>query len=240
MNKNSNGYQILYSAIMVLLVGTALAFVYMQLRPTQVRNEDNDKRMQILSSIHVSATAADADKKFEKYIIAEYNVDQNGNIVDSTKNTAFKVDMKNNVKLDPSKRRLPVYVSRTDNGEIKYILPVYGAGLWGPIWGYVSLNADGNTIYGANYSHQGETPGLGARITEEQFSNEFKDKHLFVDGTFKSVEVMKKGQKPTDGADYVDAITGATITSRGVQSMLHDCLKYYEPFLAKQQKPQVK
>jgi len=122
-----------------------------------------------------------------------------------------------------------------DDGSIKYVLPMYGAGLWGPIWGYVAVNDDGNTIYGANFSHEGETPGLGARIAEQPFQDEFKDKHLFIDGEFKSVAVLKRGQKAANGAEQIDALTGATITSRGVSDMMADCLAPYQAFLKKLQ-----
>ena len=238
MNKNSNIYQILYAAVMVLLVGTVLAFIYMALKPKQNENVANDTRKQILSALHVAA-ANDADVKglYEKYITQDLLVDGEGNIVDSAANVAFDVEMKKNIKLPVAERKLPVMKCTMDDGSIKYVLPMYGAGLWGPIWGYVAVNDDGNTIYGANFSHEGETPGLGARIAEQPFQDEFQDKHLFVDGVFKSVAVMKKGQKTTDGAEQVDALTGATITSRGVSDMMADCLAPYEPFLKKLQAP---
>ena len=234
MNKNSNIYQILYAAVMVLLVGTVLAFIYMALKPKQNENIANDTRKQILSALHIAAPADDQVKDtYEKYIIQDLLVDAQGNIVDSTANVAFDVDMKKNVKL--TERQLPVMKCKLDDGSIKYVLPVYGAGLWGPIWGYIAVNDDGNTIYGANFSHEGETPGLGARIAEQPFQDMFKDKHLFVDGQFKSVAVLKKGQKATNGAEQIDALTGATITSRGVSDMMADCLAPYEAFLKKLQ-----
>jgi len=234
MNKNSNTYQILYAAVMVLLVGTVLAFIYMALKPKQNENIANDTRKQILSALHVAAPSDDQVKDtYEKYITQDLLVDAEGNVVDSAQNVAFNVDMKKNVKL--AERQLPVMKCTIDDGSIKYVLPVYGAGLWGPIWGYIAVNDDGNTIYGANFSHDGETPGLGARITEQSFQDEFKDKHLFKDGEFKSVAVLKKGQKATNGAEQIDALTGATITSRGVSDMMADCLAPYEGFLKKLQ-----
>ena len=236
MNKNSNTYQILYAAIMVLLVGTVLAFIYMALKPKQNENIANDTRKQIMSALHIAAPEdAQVKDMYEKYIIQDLLVDVQGNITDSTDNVAFDVPMKKNVKLPVAERKLPVMKCRMDDGSIKYVLPVYGAGLWGPIWGYVAVNEDGNTIYGANFSHEGETPGLGARITEQTFQDLFKDKHLFVDGQFKSVAVLKKGQKTTDGAEQIDALTGATITSRGVSDMMADCLAPYEAFLKRLQ-----
>ena len=234
MNKNSNLYQILYAAVMVLLVGTVLAFIYMALKPKQNENIANDTRKQILSALHIAAPDDSQVKEtYEKYIIQDLLVDKEGNIVDSAANVAFNVEMKKNVKL--TERQLPVMKCRLDDGSIKYVLPVYGAGLWGPIWGYIAVNDDGNTIYGANFSHEGETPGLGARITEQSFQDLFKDKHLFVNGEFKSVAVLKKGQKTTDGAEQIDALTGATITSRGVSDMMADCLAPYEAFLKRLQ-----
>ena len=232
MNKNSNTYQILYAAVMVLLVGTVLAFIYMALKPKQNENIANDTRKQILSALHIAAPNDDQIKEtYEKYVIQDLLVDANGNIVDSTNNVAFDVNMKKNVKLPAAERQLPVMKCRLDDGSVKYVLPMYGAGLWGPIWGYIAVNDDGNTIYGANFSHEGETPGLGARITETEFQNKFVDKHLFKDGKFKSVSVNKANKDPEE----VDALTGATITSRGVSDMMADCLAPYEAFLKKLQ-----
>lgn len=232
MNKNSNTYQILYSAIMVVLVGAVLAVIYMNLKPLQDENIANDKRKQILSALHVVCdNDADVKASYEKYIIQDFLVDGNGAVVDSSANVAFDVQMKSNVKLDEASRKLPVMKCKVDDGSIKYVIPVYGAGLWGPIWGYVAVDSDGSNIYGANFSHEGETPGLGARITEQSFQDSFKDKKLFVNGAFTNVEVVKKGQKPSNDGDYVDALTGATITSRGVSDMLKACLAPYQPFL---------
>ena len=97
------------------------------------------------------------------------------------------------------------------------------------------MNDDGNTIYGANFSHEGETPGLGARIADQDFQDKFVDKHLFKEGEYKGVVVLKRGQKSTTGAEQIDALTGATITSRGVSDMLADCLAPYEAFLKRLQ-----
>lgn len=112
-------------------------------------------------------------------------------------------------------------------------MALHGAGLWGPLWGYLSVDGDKNTVYGADFSHQGETPGLGAEISKPEFSNEFKGKKLFVDGTFKSIAIVKPG-KSVAGQDYVDGISGGTITSNGVGAMLFDSLSGYVKFLTSQ------
>ena len=235
MNKNSNLYQIIYAAVMVLIVGTVLAFIYMALKPKQDENKANDTRSQILSAIHKTAADGEVGATFDKYIVKQYLIDAQGNVTDSTQDVAFKVDMKANVKKPASQRVLPVYVSKLDDGSTKYVIPMYGAGLWGPIWGYMAVESDGQTVYGANFSHESETPGLGARIAEKPFQDEFKGKKLYENGAFKGVEVLKKGQKSTTGADHVDALSGATITSRGVSSMLTDCLAPYDSFFKKLQ-----
>ena len=153
---------------------------------------------------------------------------------EETGTDAFSVNVQEQSKIaDGAKRQLPVYICTLPVAGTKYIIPVYGAGLWGPIWGYVAVDADGSTIYGAYFAHQGETPGLGAEIEKPFFQNQFENKHLFKDGKFLPVAVVKKGQKPLDGEDYVDGISGGTITSRGVSTMLHDCLLPYQAYLEK-------
>ena len=236
MNKNSNTYQILYSAIMVVVVGAVLAFVYMALRPQQQRNIANDKRQQILSAVHITAPSDDeVEQTYNKYIVSDFVIDHNGNVTDSARNAAFGIDMKANVKLAADKRQLPVFKCRLDDGSVKYIIPVYGAGLWGAIWGYVAVDADGDTVYGAYFSHEGETPGLGAEIAKEPFQKQFEGKELYKGGQFKSIGVMKADQKPTNGEDCVDAISGGTITSRGVESMLKGCMGAYDAFFKRLQ-----
>lgn len=236
MNKNSNSYQIIYSGIMVVLVGAVLAFIYMALKPKQDENKANDKRNQILCALNITNVAdQDIPATFDKYVTRNMLIDREGNVVDSTENVAFDVDMAKNSKLAVDQQKLPVMECTLDDGSKKYVIPVYGAGLWGPIWGFVALDADGNTIYGTNFSHESETPGLGARITEPQFQDQFKGKKIYKEGELKNVSVMKKGQTPTDGSDYVDAISGATITSRGVGTMMLNGMAPYDAFFKKLQ-----
>ncbi|MBQ8423140.1 MAG: NADH:ubiquinone reductase (Na(+)-transporting) subunit C [Coprobacter sp.] len=228
MNKQSNAYTIIYASVMVILVAAVLAITSLGLKEKQTRNVEIDKMKQILSSVHIAATTADARALYEKYIVDSFVIDSKGEHIEGVK--AFDVNVAVQVKRDTDSRQLPVFVCRLENGEQKYIIPLYGAGLWGPIWGYLAIDSDGNTIYGAYFAHQGETPGLGAEIEKTIFSDQFRDKHLFIAGDFKSIAVEKKGQKPIDGAEYVDAITGGTITSKGVQTMLSNSLVPYITF----------
>ena len=227
MNKQGNTYTIIYITALVCVVGAVLAWVSLALKPKQDENVRVDKMQQMLSSIRVPSEKDNAIALYEQYVKDSYVVNVGGERIDGD---AFSIEMSSEIKKEQSQRRLPVFVCEVE-GTTKYILPVYGAGLWGPIWGYVSLNADGNTIYGAYFSHQGETPGLGAEIAKPKFSDQFRGKMLFKDGEFKSGAVLKKGLKSVGGEDYVDAITGGTITSRGVQSMIMSCLSDYQEFL---------
>lgn len=229
MNKQGNTYTILYASVMVIIVAALLAIISQSLKPMQQANIEIDKKKQILSSVNVESTAKNAVELYGKYIAESYVVDANGAVIEGA--DAFTVDVASQVKKEYEQRQLPIFVAHLDNGDTKYILPLYGAGLWGPIWGYISVDADGNTIYGSYFAHQGETPGLGAEIEKPDFQSQFVGKHLFIDGEMKPVAVMKVGQKPTNGAEYVDAVSGGTITSKGVQDMIANSLLPYNAFL---------
>ena len=232
MKKQGSLYTVIYIIIIVVLVGTALAATSMALKDRQNENIAADKMKQILASVHiVPEPGQKVSEVFNKYITAQTVVNSQG---EETGTDAFSVNVQEQSKIaDGAKRQLPVYICTLPVAGTKYIIPVYGAGLWGPIWGYVAVDADGSTIYGAYFAHQGETPGLGAEIEKPFFQNQFENKHLFKDGKFLPVAVVKKGQKPLDGEDYVDGISGGTITSRGVSTMIHDCLLPYQAYLEK-------
>lgn len=230
MNRQGNTYTVIYSVILVLVVGVVLSLVYQALRPTQEENIANDTKKQILAAARIvpseGQTVAEA---YSSHILKSYIVNSEGNMIDAGKD-AFDVNVAAQVKLPDDERELPVYECQTPDG-LKYIVPVYGAGLWGPIWGYLAFNDDGDTIYGAYFAHQGETPGLGARIEEPFFYEQFYGKKIFnSQGDYSPILVVKKGQAPA-GAEYVNAVSGGTITSQGVQKMLANSLAPYAAFL---------
>lgn len=229
MNKQSNSYTILYIIALVLVVGSALALTAMALKPRQLDNAAADKKRQILASVHVVTDASNVAETFDRYITSQLIVNAAG---EKTGDNAFDVDVAAQAKLPDAERELPVFVCTIpDDGAVKYILPVYGAGLWGPIWGYVALDADASTVYGAYFAHQGETPGLGAEIEKPAFCNSFTGKEMFKGDRYLPVTVVKAGQKPLGDEDYVDAVSGGTITSKGVAAMLSNCLSPYENYL---------
>jgi Na+-transporting NADH:ubiquinone oxidoreductase subunit C len=229
MDRNSNTYTFLYAAIMVIIVAAVLASVSMALKPAQKKNVEIEKKQNILASVNIESTAANAEAIYADKIVGEYVVTVKGDQVDGN---AFTTDLKKERAKDAADMLLPVFEVKTDDG-IKYVLPLYGAGLWGPIWGYVSLSDDMNTIYGANFDHEGETPGLGAEISTTMFEAPFKGKKIFDEsGKLVSILVAKVGQV-APAEHKVDAISGGTITSKGLEEMLQDDFTAYEEFLNK-------
>lgn len=233
MRNFSNTYIFIFSAIMVVIVAVLLSFVATQLKPLQDMNKEIERMGDILGSVGKAENASEVkDKKayineeFDKYITRTYVIDFEGDIVDRD---AFEVTL--NIKEQTDKpvedRVFPVFVFTGSEGETKYIVPVRGKGLWGPIWGYVAFNPDMNTIFGAVYDHSKETPGLGAEINADFFEHAFRGRKIFNEsGEFVSVEVVKGGT--TDDNLYgVDAIAGGTITSKALEEMLLDNFRGY-------------
>lgn len=231
MNRQSNTYTIIYAVGLVLIVGILLSVVYQALRPKQLENIADDTKRQILAAALITPTAGESiSDLYSEHISDSFIVNSKGEKIEIKNISPFDVNVAEEVRKPDNERLLPVFVCQTKSGT-KYIVPVYGAGLWGPIWGYIAFNSDGATIYGAYFAHQGETPGLGAEIEKPQFQTQFENKSIFApDGAFQSIRVVKNGQEPTDGSAFVHAISGGTITSQGVQKMLFNSLQPYTSF----------
>lgn len=229
MKSFSNTYIFVFSTIMVVVVAAILSFAAMTLQPFQKKNVEINKKQNILTSVNIESTAKNAVEIFDQYILESYVVDYKGEIKENV--DAFEVDMKKEMAKPLEERNLPVFISEIEDDGKQYIFPLYGKGLWGPVWGYISLSSNLSTVYGANFSHQGETPGLGAEITTKEFQDQFIGKEIFNEkGDFVSVNV-KKGGTADRGSKYeVDGISGGTITSEGVDAMINDCLKSYLPY----------
>jgi Na+-transporting NADH:ubiquinone oxidoreductase subunit C len=230
MKQFSNRYIFIFSTVMVVIVAALLSLAATLLQPSQERNLEIEKKRSMLESIHVPATKGNAVELYNKYIGESFVLNSKGEPVEGV--DAFTVILKNEQKKPLEDQYLPVFRAAPDDGEKVIILPVEGKGLWGPIWGYISLRSDLNTIYGVTFDHKGETPGLGAEINTTPFESMFVDKKLFEDSTFVSVQVHKGGADPSD-IHGVDAISGGTITSKGLEKMLLNCLGKYNNYLLK-------
>ena len=227
MDRNSNKYTFMYAAAMVILVAAILASVAMALRPLQNKNYEIEKKQNILASVNISTTPQDAEEIFAERIQNQYVVNSQGEVVEGD---AFTIDLNKERTRPVEQRRYPVFEFQAEDG-IKYIFPVRGSGLWGPIWGFVSLNSDMSTIYGANFDHEGETPGLGAEIATDWFQDRFKGKEIFNDqGELVSITITKPGQDAPE-EHSVDGISGGTITGEGLENMLLNDFNNYKEFL---------
>ncbi len=229
MNKNSDIYSFLYAAVMVIIVAGLLASVALGLKPKQQENIAIEKMQNILAAVNVKASVTEAEAKYKELITKSYIVDIKGNVVEGD---AFKVNVAKEAKKSGNEKQLPVY-EYTGEGTPIYIVPIYGGGMWGPIWGYVALKNDKKTIYGAMFDHQGETPGLGAEIATPSFFEKFPGKAIFdQSGSFTSVSLVKGGAKAGD-KHGVDAISGGTVTSVKLSETLSKRLGDYQEFFKK-------
>lgn len=224
MKTNSNSYTIIYAAVMVVIVAFMLAFVSSSLRDRQNRNVEFDTKKQILSALNVR-NVEDVENTYKKYVKQDMLMQADGTLTENQDgfSTAYEKEVRTN-------KRFHVFVAEKD-GDTKYVFPVYGTGLWGAIWGYVALNSDKNTVYGAYFSHASETPGLGAEIATEHFQTLFSGKKAVDNGQI-VLGVVKNG-KVENPECQVDGISGGTITSDGVNLMLKNCLSNYKNFLTK-------
>jgi Na+-transporting NADH:ubiquinone oxidoreductase subunit C len=198
MNTNSNSYIIIYSAILVVIVAFLLAFVYKALKPMQDANVALDVKKQILYSLNIrDLDGSEAEAKYAEV-----------------------------VKEEGEKDGQKYYLCEID-GEDIIVVALKGMGLWGGISGYISIHGDETpTVYGAYFNHEGETAGLGAEIKDSQaWQEKFIGKKVFVDGSDThdvALSVVKKVEDPTT---QVDCVTGATLTSNGVNEMIKAGLK---------------
>ena len=244
MQQQSNTYIIVFSAVITIILGGLLSFANQGLKPKQQKAIELDTKRQILSAV------MDVEGLKGNDILSTYDQSITGVVVDINGNTvekndkgeaikADKVDIAANYKKTPDKRIYPVFEfhekGKPDNVEA-YILAVYGHGLWRPIWGYVALDPDLNTIKGATFDHETETPGLGARITSKEVQMRFKGKKIFDDkGDLESVAMLKGEHHPASDLDahHVDGMSGATLTGKGLTNMLASYFKYYKAFIDK-------
>jgi len=216
---------------MVIIVAIALTIVAVLLKPKQQYNQKVEKMQNILISVHIESTPKNAEEIYKKFITESLVVNNQGEVKEGI--TAFNIEMQVENKKKPEERNLPVFICVNESNQKFYIVPVRGKGLWGPIWGYVSFKEDLNTIEGTQFGHKGETPGLGAEINTPKFQDQFVDKTILNnDGILVSVTVVKGGTSDSD-VHGVDAISGGTITSKGLEDMLRDCLKEYTSYFSK-------
>lgn len=234
----NNRYIFRYAAILVIIVAALLSGAAVLLGPYQQRNKDNEKMCNILNAAAIpNVSNENAQALFDKHCMQMLLLDGKGNVVDES-GIAFNTNLKQELynKEQGNEYSLPLFVINNGTQNIN-VIPLQGNGLWGAIWGYIAIADDCNTVVGANFDHASETPGLGAEITTEKFQQQFQGKTIMKDGQFVSIKVQKGGiitLPETDRTHAVDAISGGSITSKGVDEMINKVLGCYLPYFEKQ------
>jgi Na+-transporting NADH:ubiquinone oxidoreductase subunit C len=245
-NKNSNGFTFFFAIAMVVIVGAVLAVTSVSLKPLQKANRAEKKMINILGAIGIPAERGGAAEVFAQYVSTRIAIDSEGREVGrmtgdvdaSNADDPFNIDIQKDFrsKAPASELTFPLFECISAEGEVLLVVPVVGTGLWGPIWGFVALKGDGETIYGAVFDHKTETPGLGAEIREGFFQVKFKGKKINTAGS--PYFEVRKGGAVTD--EYsVDGITGGTITSKGVGNMMDRTMGFYMKYFAASQAAQI-
>ena len=237
-----NSYTIIFSIIMVVVVGSLLAGVAQGLKSKITLNERYEKMQNILYAMGIHDNKGSGDVSFistdrvegifaEK--ITKQLVFQGGEVTEDPE--AYLIDIKSeeNKAKDPNyERRLPLFVGE-NNGQTLYIVPMRGKGLWDAIWGFIAVD-ESLVVQGVFFDHAGETPGLGAEIRQRYFMDDFQGEYLMSGDSFRGITVAKGNNDPLNEnkTDHkVDAIAGSTITGDGITAMIRKDLRMYLPYL---------
>ncbi|MCG8524183.1 MAG: Na(+)-translocating NADH-quinone reductase subunit C [Pseudomonadales bacterium] len=241
MNTEKNSYTVIFAAIMVVVVGSILAFLATGLKPRIDENERFEKQQNILYAMGVNQNEGDGDVAFvpttdvegafSKYITQQLVWDGTEVV---QKENAYLIDVHKALADAKSGKdaELPLLIGEKD-GEKYYIIPMYGKGLWDAIWGYISLD-ENMEVKGVFFDHKGETPGLGSNINQRFFMDDFKGESVLNDGAYEGIAVAKGNNDPLNNDkedNAVDALAGATITGNGIAAMIKESLKLYKPYL---------
>jgi len=238
--RQSNGYIILFTAIMTVVVGGLLSLTSQVLAPAQKISVELDTKTQILGAV-MKLEKGDDILAIYKNRIMSLAVDIDGNEITTNAKggsmVAEEVNILKNYKKDPKDRIYPVFMYMNDQDSTKvdaYILPLYGAGLWDKIWGFAAVDGNYETIVGVAFDHKAETPGLGARIKDAQVRDRYVGKRIFDEsGVLMSVSMVKGEGNPNLSVHEVDGMSGATLTGKGVNNMMKQYLTSYQSYFAK-------
>lgn len=235
LNKNGTGYMYGFALGITVLCGILLATVSEATKEARLINVKVEKMSNILATVNYpidkNTTNDDIEKAYAE-LISEVVVDQTGMVREGVK--AFDVDLKEeNTKMRNDatyQKNLPVFIYQNPGSGLRnYVVPMRGTGLWGAVWGYISLASDLSTVVGVKFDHESETPGLGAEITTDWFQSQFPEKKVYDDKNNVALTILK-GKGNTLGISTVDGISGATITGNGMNNMFEADLKQYNAY----------
>ncbi len=246
LDRNSNAYTYIFTVILVTVVGVILTAAFSFFKPYHEKNIKQEKMSDLMYVIGLNKDALqDAaesqglslsyeliEQYFKQYFVRQIAVNEKGDEVSGV--DVFNLNLKAEMKKPAGDQVYPLFIAEKD-GKKYYVIPLYGKGLWDDIWGYVALGEDLRTIVGIKFDHKAETPGLGAEITTEWFENRFVGETLFDEqGNFTGIDLVKNLENTADKTDHkVDAISGSTLTSNGVEEMINERVRHYEAYFKK-------
>ncbi len=242
VNSDKNSYTVIFAAVMVVVVGSILAFLASGLRPQIQENERFEKQQNILYAMGVNENGDDKGSvnriptnrvggEFTSYIKEQLVLEGGKTTPDDD---AYLIDLKQQLaaKKNGKSYKLPLFIGEKNSKKL-YVIPMYGKGLWDAIWGYIALD-ESLTVQGVYFDHKGETPGLGANIKMRYFMDDFTGESI-LDGTkYEGVAVAKGNNDPLNNRkddNAVDALAGATITGNGVAAMIKESVNLYKDYL---------
>ena len=241
--QRSNTYIIIFSIVLTVILGGLLSGASVGLKPLQEKQIELDTKKKILGAVTDISSIKDANEILALYerrvssVVVDINgeevtTDQKGNPV-----VAEKVNIQKNYRFKKEERLYPVFkFMNADNPDQvdAYIFPMFGAGLWDWISGYMALDKDLNTVRGIAFDHKSETPGLGARITSEVITDRYVGKKIYNQSEELVSVKMVKGEGNSGLSEHqVDGMSGATMTGKGVNQMLQQYLDCYQAYINK-------
>lgn len=241
INTDKNVYTVVFAAVMVIVVGSILAFLATGLSGRINENMRFEKQQNILYAMGVNENVDEGsvnfvptdvvEDEFSEYI-TEQIVIKGDEIVDNSE--AYLIDMKKQLSLAKKGEtpELPLFIGEKD-GKKFYVIPMYGKGLWDDIWGYIALD-NNMVVQGVFFDHKGETPGLGANINQRYFMDDFSGESIMSGTRYAGINVAKGNNDPLNNDkedNEVDALAGATITGNGVSAMIKETVNLYKDYL---------
>lgn len=239
--RQSNAYIILFSIALTIVFGGALSLTSVGLKPLQDKQVEIDTKKKILGAVMDISKIKDADELLQTYEkkVDSRVVDFEGNFLEKDKDgnplIAEKINIQKMSKLPQEERYYPVFMFMGESLDVEaYIFPTFGSGLWDWISSYIALENDLNTVKGIAFDHKSETPGLGARITEETVQSRYIGKRIYDNnGQLVSITMVKGEGNSGLNEHQVDGMSGATMTAKGVNAMLEKYLECYAAFIKK-------
>lgn len=216
---------ILAAVCSFLVSGAAVA-----LKPLQEKNKELERKKNVLIAGGVYSEGMNIEEAFESIDIAFADMKTgeklSGNIDDYFNNFKQLSTGPGSIKLTKAQdlagiksipAKVPVFMMKKPDGSIsKVIVPIYGSGLWSTMYGFLALESDMNTVSGITFYEHGETPGLGGEIDNPIWKSKWEGKEIY-DGGSVALSIVKGGAK---GEHEIDSLSGATLTSRGVEGVI--------------------